>query len=189
MRVERLRKEFDIEVEWKGLEIHPELPLGGVPREGLFRGEYFKQAEASMHRLAADAGLTMTSPSIISNSHLALEAAEFARECGTASSFRRRLFEAYFQEGANIGDRDVLVGLADEMGLDGEKLRQALEERRYQGLLAGVKDETQRLGISGVPTFLIGNQRVVGAQPYEVLRQAAIRAGARPLQHGEEGHE
>lgn len=179
MRVEQLEQEYDVEVEWKGFEIHPELPPGGIPSERL-QGEYFRQAAENVRWLAAEAGVVMCSPSILANTHLALEAAEFARERGVFTVLHRRLFEAYFHDGVNIGDPEALVKLAEEAGLDGEELRRALTERRYRAQLEEVTREARELGIDGTPTFIIGNLGVVGAQPYEVLRRAAIEAGARP---------
>jgi len=180
VRAERLEREFDVEVEWKGLEIHPELPPGGIPRESIIRGDYFRRAEENLQRLAAGEGLTMRSPEIIANSHLAMEAAEYAREKGKLAVFHRRLFEACYQEGLNLGDVETLARLAEETGLDVAELRQALAERRYQDRLAETTREAARSGVTGTPTFIFGDQMVVGAQPYDVLRQAAERAGARP---------
>lgn len=135
MRVEQLEQEYDVEVEWKGFEIHPELPPEGIPSERL-RGEHFRQAAENIRRLAAEAGLVMSSPSILANTHLALESAEFARDRGGAFvTFHRRLFEAYFQDGLNIGSPEVLVKLAEEVGLHADELRTALAEHRYRARL------------------------------------------------------
>lgn len=175
-----MEKEFDIDVTWKGFEIHPQLPVGGLSRDMLFRGSSFRQVEESLKRLADEAGLTLKSPRTIANTRMALEAAEFAREHGAFAELHRRLFEAYFQEGANISEIEVLIKLANDIGMDGVELRQALAERRYREKLEETTDDAHRCGVSGTPTFFIGDRCVVGAQPYENLRQASIRAGARP---------
>lgn len=162
------------------MELHPDLPPEGVSRVELLGEDYLRTADESLRWLAADAGLEMTPPSVVANTHLALEAAEFARQQGGFESLHRRLFEAYYQDGMNIGDPEVLVELVKQAGLDGDELRKALAERRYQRQLDEVREESWRLGITGVPTFFVSGQRVVGAQPYEVLRQAALSAGANP---------
>ncbi|MDO8669873.1 MAG: DsbA family protein [Dehalococcoidia bacterium] len=180
--MERLEKEFDIEVEWKGLEIHPELPPEGLLWEARYSPEQLQQIEGSMHSLAAGVGLTMRLPSLMPNSHLALEAAEFAREAGCLTQFHRRLFEANFQDDINIGEIGRLEALAEEVGLDGKALSQALAGRRYERHLMEATKEAHQLGINGVPTYIVGGRRSVGAQPYEVLRQAIVLAGARPRQ-------
>ncbi|MBI2954984.1 MAG: DsbA family protein [Chloroflexi bacterium] len=158
------------------------MPPQGLPREMLFRGDYYRRAEENLRRLASEVGLAMISPTVIAKTHLALEAAEFAREHGGFAALHRRIFEAYFQDGKNIGDVEVLVGLAGEAGLDEGELRQALAERRYRVQLEQVTHEAAGLGISGTPTFVIGNRLVVGAQPYDVLRQRLVGAGAKPRQ-------
>lgn len=177
--MERLESEYDIDVEWKGLEIRPQLPPNGRPRETRPGDDGRRQVEESIRQLAADVGLEMRSPDVIANTHLALEAAEFARERGRFAALHRRIFEAYFQNGRNISEAEVLVELADEMGLDGQALRQALAERRYQGQLEQVTREAAELGVRSTPTYVIGDRRVVGAKPYEVLREQLISAGAK----------
>src|SRR5688572_33389404 len=69
-----------------------------------------------------------------SNSHLALEAAEFATEEAPAQrdAFHRRMFRAYFEELADIGDVAEVVRLGVEVGLDGDRLGAALEGGRYR---------------------------------------------------------
>lgn len=116
------------------------------------------------------------------SSHRALEAAEFARDQGRFPDYHRRLFEASFAEGKNIGDLAVLGELGEEVGLDPAALRQAVRERRYADRLAAVSREAHEYGISGTPTFFIGPYAVVGAQPYELLQYAAdVALGRREL--------
>lgn len=166
-------------MEWKGWELHPERPPEGVPREAL-QGERYRRAHEHLKMLAAGAGLVFNPPPVVANTHLALEASEFAREHGAFEKLHRRLFEAYFQEGVNIGDAEALIGLARESGLEAEELRRVLAEHSYVERLAETAREAHRLGITGVPTFIVGRWAVVGAQPYDVLRDAALRAGAKP---------
>ena len=177
MRVERLQQEYDIEVEWRGLEIHPELPRQGVSRR-VFLGERFGQADAHLLGIAAQEALRFVLPEVISNSHAALEASELARDKGVFPVFHHRVFEAYFQEGQNISDPLVLAALGEEAGLDPAELEAALAGQCYEGRLAQSQREAQDLFITGVPTFIIGGQRVVGAQPYAVLCRAVELAGA-----------
>lgn len=177
MRVERLQQEYDIEVEWRGLEIHPELPRLGVSRR-VFLGERSGQADAHLLGMAAQEGLRFVLPEVISNSHAALEASELARDKGVFPVFHRRVFAAYFQEGQNIADPVVLAALGEEEGLDPTELEAALAGHRYESRLAQAQREAQDMFITGVPTFLIDTQRVVGAQPYAVLCRAVELAGA-----------
>jgi len=181
-RAERLEKEFDIDVEWKGFEIHPETPKEGSTLEdmGIDKG-YIEVAIASVKSLADDAGLTIKFPSRISNSRLALEISEFAKKKGRFNEFHGAVFKAYWQEGRDIGDKEFLFDIAEKAGLNLEELRGYLERGEARGKLREYLGEVRRYGITGVPTFMIGGKMVVGAQPYEVLEKAvgeAINKGA-----------
>lgn len=105
-----------------------------------------------------------------SNSHLALEAAEFAAEHGAAIPFHRAMFKAYFEDLADIGDVEMLVGVAETVDLPGDELRAALTGGRYR---AEVDEEiawAQQIGVTAVPTFVLGGKyAVVGAQEAQVF--------------------
>jgi predicted DsbA family dithiol-disulfide isomerase len=73
---------------------------------------------ARIASLGETVGLEMKSPALLANSLLALEAAEFAKECGKAEIFEERVFRAYFNQNLNIGSQGVLGELAAEVGLD-----------------------------------------------------------------------
>jgi predicted DsbA family dithiol-disulfide isomerase len=85
-----------------------------------------------------------------------------------------------YVEGRDISDVEVLVGVAEGAGLPGEAARRVLDERSFRG---GVDQDWLRsrlIGVTGVPTFVASGRAVVGAQPYEVLEELVVRAGAEP---------
>ena len=96
--------------------------------------------------------------SLLSNSRMALEASEYARDAGCFDSFHDRIFRAYFTETRDIGDVDVLLELAQEEDLDTADLRVALQEGRYTSRLNETRREGQQLGINAVPTFIINGK-------------------------------
>ncbi len=175
----RLQPEFDLEIQWRGFQIHPEWPSEGVPAEQFYRAmgeERRKSAWRMIESMAAEAGLQMRPPSVLANSYLALEAQEFAIEQGRADDFEQRVFRAYFHDQANIGDRAVLMELARDAGLDPVQLDQALAQDRYAMRLKNAALVAHQRGVSGVPTFFIGEYPLVGAQSAEVWRQVLQRA-------------
>ncbi|MCY0903140.1 MAG: DsbA family protein, partial [Firmicutes bacterium] len=108
----------------------------------------------------------------LSNSRLALEASEFAREQGKFHAFHNAVFHAYFTEGRDIGDREILLSIGESVGLPRESLDEALTVQRYEEALHKGQDEGAQCGVSGTPTCIInGRYRVVGAQPIEAFRQ------------------
>jgi predicted DsbA family dithiol-disulfide isomerase len=89
------------------------------------------------------------------------------------------LYRAYFVEGRNIGDLEVLVDIASRVGLPPEIARVVLSQRTFKDAVDGDWEKARRYGITGVPSFVAGRYKVVGAQPYEVLAQQLREAGAR----------
>jgi predicted DsbA family dithiol-disulfide isomerase len=180
-RIQQLEKEFEIEVEWQPYELHPEIPPEGMPLQGLF-GDTARAAAYfdNLRAYAAEAGIDLKRPAIITNSRQALEAAEFAREHDRFDAYHPALFRAYFEEGRDIGDPDVLCDLASECGLDAAALREALRSQRYASLVERQMEEARQRGMSGTPNFLFdGRFTLVGAQEYRVFQDLAERMGAR----------
>ncbi|MFQ5924462.1 MAG: DsbA family protein [Dehalococcoidia bacterium] len=175
-RVDRLEREFGIDVEWKGFEIHPETPLDGSDLASL---GFNKTMAAALHsrvrELSEEAGLKLNFQSRISNSSLALRVAEFAKEKGKFKEYHEAVFRAYWQEGKDIGHGEQLLSLAAQAGLDLEELESYLESGQADGKLSQYLQEVGEYGIEGVPTFIIGNKMVVGAQPYEVLEKVLLQ--------------
>ena len=183
MRVERLEREFDIDVEWQPFELHLEIPPEGYDRDK--RPSRKPEGYVSpLRQLAQDEGLTYQPSSHVSNSHAPLEAAEFAREHGVFDAYHRSLFEAYFGEGRDIGEAALLIELATVAGLDGEALGEALASKRYASVVDEQTEKSRQVGITGTPTFIFesGDRQfpLVGAQDYAVFENVARRMGATP---------
>lgn len=178
----RLRSLADAEgllLRWRPLSARRTLPTDGlsVKESGHAPGEW----EAAGRELAAQAAeldLPFEMPDILVNSHEALQASEFARDLGR-DAFRRlhdALFRAYLVEGRNLGRREVLIEVADEVGLDAGALADALEDGRYEEELRLVSREAERYGIDATPTMLFERHQLVGCAPADVMREAARRA-------------
>ena len=183
MRVERLQREFEIEVKWHPYELHPELPPEGIDRGERQQG-HPEGYVSPLRSLAEEAGLPFQPSRHVPNSHRSLEAAEFAREHGAFDSYHRTLFDGYFGRGRDIGDVSVLTELAGAVGLDAGALQRALESKRYASLVDERTDEAREMGVTGTPTciFESGERRfaLVGAQEYAVFEDIARRMGAAP---------
>lgn len=131
----------------------------------------------ALRRDAATLGLTISLPPTPPDPRLALQAAEFARDCGAEvfARLHRRLFRAVFEEGRDIGDTEVLLDLAEAAGVDREGLGSALEDGRYEAALGEVEEEARRYDIDATPTLLVGRYKLVGAAPLDVLRSTLER--------------
>ena len=113
------------------------------------------------------------------NSRLAQELGKWADTQPGGVALHDALYKAYFVEARNIGDPEVLVELAESVGLPAEEARAVLAERRFKEAIDADWAKSHRYGVTGVPTFVADRHGVVGAQPYEVLEQLLDKAGAR----------
>jgi len=181
--IRRLRPEFDFELEWRGFQIHPDWPAEGMPAARFYGGSDGQAGRSSLwtrvQALADRYGVEMGPPSVVTNSRLALIAAEFAQETGRLEVFEKRVFRAYFGEGENIGQPAVLSRLAAESGIDPAQMEDAFKSPRYDLRLKNNALVANRRGVSGVPTFFFGEFPVVGAQSPDVMRRVLERATER----------
>ena len=88
------------------------------------------------------------------------------------------LYKSYFVDGRNIGDPETLVAIAESAGLAADAARKVIAERSFKAAVDQDWTLSRRVGVTGVPTFAAGGQGVVGAQPYEVLEELVVAAGA-----------
>ena len=131
--------------------------------------------------MLAREGLPFTERKFSYNSRLAQEMAKWAKREGREDAFNDAVFRAYFVDAVNIGEPDVLLGLAEEAGLPAEEARRILSGRPFE---QEVNDDWQRcysLGVRAVPTYLAEGLAIVGAEPYDRLEQLVTEAGANRL--------
>jgi predicted DsbA family dithiol-disulfide isomerase len=97
---------------------------------------------------------------------------QLAKTVGKGDEIEERLFRAYFMEGKNIADMDVLVELGEEVGIPGDRVRESLEKGEFTDSIRRDIQESQQIGVRGVPFFVFDNQYAIsGAQPVELFVQ------------------
>lgn len=182
-RLDRLREtlpdDMELEVTWEPFEIHPEVPPEGMPVEELgYPEERWKAMQEHLGVQAREEGLELGNRPKVSNTHEALAASAYAQEEEPESfpCFHRALFRTYFTEGRDLGERDVILDVAEECGFSVAELDRALEEGRYDPVLEQTSREARRAGITGTPSFVFDDRYLaVGAQPLERLRRVLDR--------------
>jgi predicted DsbA family dithiol-disulfide isomerase len=133
------------------------------------RMEHLAEIEGLEYRLT-DAGLT-------GNTLDAHQLLQLAKERGIQDAVIERLYRAYFTEQRSVFERDSLVSLAGEAGLDAAEARDVLERDAYLDAVAADVREARSLGVSGVPFFVLdGRYGVSGAQATEVFSEALTTA-------------
>ena len=179
--VERLQREYNVEVTWAPYLLDPTVPPEGrvvTPRQGP------DDPPSPVEQRALDAGLHFArGRTFRPNSHLALEAAVYAQEIGFehADELHRALYHAHFETLENIGDIEVLVRIGTECGMDPEALREALASGQYKAQVDEEIALMRQLGITAVPTFVF-NQKyaIVGAELYPTFQRVMEQLGAAP---------
>jgi predicted DsbA family dithiol-disulfide isomerase len=171
--VEKLKEEYQVDVEWRPFYLRPD-----TPEEGMDLPDYILRARAGgseerLEQLAAMHGMKFVSTQRIYNTRLAHEATEYAREHGKANEFHKVVFRKVYAEGQDPSNWEVLREAAREVGLDGVEMQTQVEAEKYTAEVAGQVQEAYQLGVSGVPTYVINDKyALVGAQPYEVFKRA-----------------
>lgn len=171
MSIDKLEQEHPVHVRWRAFPLRPNLPPGGLPLEDMLDAdpdEAWAMAR-SLQDTAAEFGLPFGELKRVSNSRLAQELAAWADSVGKARPFHEALFQAFFVEGKDIGDKAVLVDLAGAVGLDRDQALQALEERLYRKAVDADWARARQLGIRMAPTFVMKDRLLEGTKPYPVL--------------------
>ena len=168
-----MKNESGVNVRWLAFPLHPETPEEGQTLEELFAGRSFNISEALAHmKTVADAeGLPFGKRTKTYNSRLTQELAKWAEEQGRGDAFHQAAFRAYFADGKNIAKMENLLDIAASVSLDPNEARRIIEERTYREAVDTDWQKAHRMGITAAPTFLFGNRRLVGAQPYQALKQ------------------
>ena len=161
--------------------LHPETPAEGLSLAELFAGRDYDPTamQARMRGLMEEEGLPYGERTHTYNSRLAQELGKWADTQEGGEAIHEKLFKAYFVDGRNIGDPDVLVEIAESVGLDGAEARRVIEERSFKDAVDADWAKSRQYGVTGVPTYVADQQGVVGAQPYEVLEQFMAAVGAK----------
>ena len=176
--VPRLLREFDLTLDWRGFELHPSTPRGGVSLSRLFPGVALPSLHDRTKRFAARFGVTdFSPPDVLQNTRRALAVAELARDRGRLEPFRAAAFEAYWREGKNLEDDRDLGALAVAAGLGREEALGAADDPAFLARVDDKQADARESGVTGIPTFIIAGEEMVGCQPYEALADAALRAG------------
>jgi predicted DsbA family dithiol-disulfide isomerase len=112
------------------------------------------------------------------NSRLAQELGLWAESKNKWDEFHASVFKAYFVEGKNILKIPVLVDLATSVGLSREEAAAVLASRTFKAAVVADWNLSREKGSTAVPTFVINEDKLVGAQPYEALAKLVEGNGA-----------
>ena len=188
-RFEAALRRFDhrreVQMSWRAFELDPAAPPRR-PRDypGHLAAKYgvsLAEAQGMIDRMTETAAATgldfrfdIAQPGNTFDAH---RLTHLAAEHGLQDAVVERLMSATFVEGEAIGERDVLVRLAADVGLDAGEVAAALTSEAYASAVRGDEQEAAALGIHAVPFFVVDRTYgVSGAQPPDVLLGVLERA-------------
>lgn len=180
---------IETEIRWRPFQLDPTVPKGGIPRRDYMRRKFGSDERiAELHVPLKRAGDTdgiayaFDKITVTPNTLDAHRLIRWAQEAGRQDAMVERLFELYWLEGQDIGDASVLTKAAVDVGMDGPLVAQLLGTEADLDPVIDEINQAQRMGVSGVPTFIIaGRFAVSGAREPEVLRRAIYEAARQPV--------
>jgi predicted DsbA family dithiol-disulfide isomerase len=174
-----------VQVMHRAFQLDPARPRGETSsRRTMLMSKYRRTAaevlemDRKMEALAAAEGLEyhLTDANLTGSTLDAHQLLHLAGTHGLRDAMLERLYRAYFTEQQSIFDRESLVTLGAETGLDPDGVRQALDSGAFAEAVADDLKEARSLGITGVPFFVIdGRYGISGAQQAEMFSQALAR--------------
>lgn len=137
-----------------------------------FKGRDLSKMYAPLRQRGKEFNIVFADRTLLSNSRLALEASEYARDRGQYERFHESIFLGYFTEARDIGSLEVISAIAARCDLDVDDMMIALRDGRYRPRLVEARKEGETINLTGVPTFIVNKQFViVGAQPLQVFEE------------------
>ena len=137
--------------------------------------DYFAQVRENVERLKEEYDVEMTLDySLEADSWDANQAALYVKQSyddETFLEFHNAVFDALWQDGRDIGDVDVLAEIADEVGLDPDEIRSAVDDETLEAELRERFEAAQEAGVTGIPTFVYDEHAARGAVPPEQLQR------------------
>jgi predicted DsbA family dithiol-disulfide isomerase len=174
-----LPRKVDLKIKYHPFELNPATPEQGHDRKKYLAqkfGARIEQAHRHLSQLGSEAGIDFQFDRAekIPNTLKAHRLLILADQEGLQEKLAERFFKAYFSEGLDLGNAEVLKRLAAECGLDAKKTAQWLEGNEGEKEVRLSESQAQTIGIQGVPHFVIGETHLSGAQPPETLAQVIL---------------
>jgi predicted DsbA family dithiol-disulfide isomerase len=175
----------NVEIVWKSFQLNPDMKTEPGKNINQYLSErkgwsldQAKQANEYVTKMAKEVGLHYNmDQAVVANSFDAHRLVQFAKANGKGDAMEEQLFNAYFTEGKNIADHDILVQLAATIGLDAETTKKVLDTKEYADAVEQDIYEAQQISVRGVPFFVLNDRYAVsGAQATETFLGALSTA-------------
>lgn len=171
-----MQEAFDVDIDWHGFQLHPEIPPGGIALSDYF-GRRAATMRARVESFADSMGVELHAPEHAPSTVPALAATEYARDHGALEPMRDRLMDAYWLDGRDIESPEVLAELGSAVGLRGDEVAAAATDAAYVSRVAAAREAAHDNNISAIPTLVVGGFPIVGCQRWEVYEMVAQKRG------------
>ncbi len=191
-RMERALEDFEhadeLTVNWRSFELDRDAP---AEREGELAGhlarkygipiEQARESQRGLTEMAEQEGLRFRFDLARgANTFDAHRLVHLAAQHSRQEQMKERLMKAYFTEGVLVSDPETLLALSTEVGLPAGEVQELLASERFAEEVRADEDTAAKLGISGVPTFIVDRKvGVTGAQPPELILKMLRQGWAR----------
>jgi len=183
------RPEIDVVLRWRPFQLQPGMPSEGRPWREFAQEKFgsWEKAETMFEHVrdtGSDDGLVFNfdAMEVAPNTADAHRLVLWAEGQSAGVEMSERLYAAYFAEGANVSDRDVLAGCAADAGLDPDAARSMLQGEDWKQEVVRAQDLARQRGVTGVPFHVFDEQYAVsGAQPVEAFTRTLDAATGREV--------
>ena len=170
------RPDHPFEIEWHPFQLNPDMPPGGMDRKAYLEQKFGGRAGAAQayapvleRAEAAGLGIDFAAIARVPNTMDAHRLLHWAGLEEKQDAVAMGLFRAYFNEGRDIGDSGVLAGVGAAAGMDADMIRRLLPTSADRDDIAARDAHFRRIGVTGVPCFIIAGQHAVpGCQPADL---------------------
>lgn len=181
LALEEFSHRDDVKITYHSYQLMPDYPENSplpsaeaVAKQKGMPVEQFKQMNDGVAQRGAEVGLDYNFDQALTvNSRRAHRLSHFAEQQDVQHELMQNLFKAYFTDGKNVEDREVLADLAAEVGLDRDEALANMDNEDLDHAVQADINQALQIGVQGVPFFVFNNKYAVsGAQPQQVFQQA-----------------
>ena len=188
---DRIAGDYQVLPRIRAYMLNPDTPADGVDRAAHYQKKFPEEAQREqmlmqLKAAALGAGFKFdpSIPKRLPNTVKAHQLIRLAHFDGAQERLAGLLYSAYWDEGADIGDDETLISIAEEAGLDADNARRDLLSAKSKNEVLAEAEAFRRAGVSGVPTYIINERNgFSGAVPPERMAKA-FRHAAEELQAG-----
>jgi predicted DsbA family dithiol-disulfide isomerase len=174
----QLADQYEFDVEYHPFELNPTMPAEGANQKDYLTKKFgsaqrYEQITQHVTDVAATEGLRFdfSKQQVAPNTRAMHATIAFAKAHGKQLEAKEAYLKAYFTDGVDLSNLDNVLAIAESVGLKKDEVKAVVSNPKALEQIAAAESHMQKLGISGVPFYIINNQHgLSGAQPADVFK-------------------